>query len=129
VPSDGDELDVDVLAASLRADSADVEQYVEVLADKLTGALPGRVEIKRRRAGLMGPKRIERLTVSLTDCRPEVAVNNGAVEAVWTKVSGGIALKHERIDFDDWLRRLSESLASEAQRSERTRAALRQLLI
>jgi len=40
VASDGDELDVDVLAASLRADGADVEQYVEVLAEKLTGALP-----------------------------------------------------------------------------------------
>jgi hypothetical protein len=129
VASDGAELDVDVLAASLRADSADVEQYVEVLADKLTGALPGKVEVKRRRAGLMGPKRVHRVIVSLSDCRPEVAVENGAVEAVWTKVSGGIALKHERCDLDDWLRRLSEALAAEAQRSERTRAALRQLLI
>ena len=127
--SDGDELDVDVLAASLRADGADVEQYVEVLAEKLTGALPGRVQVKRRRDGLMGPKRVQRVIVTLTDCRPEVAVNDGSVEAVWTKVSGGIALKHERIDFDDWLQRLSESLAAEAQRSERTRDALRQLLI
>jgi hypothetical protein len=129
VASDGAELDVDVLAASLRADSADAEEYVEVLAGKLTGALPGRVQVQRRRAGLLGPKRIQRVVISLTDCRPEVEVADGAVQAVWTQTSGGIALKHERIDFDDWLRRLSESLATEAQRSERTRTALRRLLI
>jgi len=129
VASDGAELDVDVLAASLRADSADIEQYVEVLADKLSIALPGRVNVQRRRSGLRGPKRVQRVVVSLSDCRPEVQISDGMVEATWTKVSGGIALKHERLDLDLWLQRLSESLAAEAQHSERTREALRQLLI
>lgn len=127
--SDGDELDVDVLAAALRADTADVEQFIEVLADKLSGALPGRVSVQRKRSGLRGPKRVQRVVVTLSDCHPEVQVNDGVVEAIWTRVSGGIALKHERLDFDLWLQRLSESLAAEAQRSERTRAALQQLLI
>jgi len=129
VASDGGELDVDVLAAALRADSADVEQFVEVLADKLSTALPGRVVVQRKRSGLRGPKRLQRIEVTLSDCRPELQVSDGAVDAIWTRVSGGIALKHERVDFDLWLRRLSEALAEEAQRSERTRAALQQLLI
>ncbi len=126
---DGADLDVDVLAAALRADSADLEAYVEVLAAKLSTSLPGRVTVKHRRAGLMGPKRIHRIVITLEDSRPEVEVTDGSVEATWTKVSGGIALKHERVDFDDWLRRLSESLAAEAHRNARTRDALRQLLI
>jgi hypothetical protein len=129
VASDGADLDVDVLAAALRADTADLETFVEVLADKLSTALPGRVSVQRRRAGMLGPKRVHRVVLQLTDSRPEVQVSDGIVEAVWTRVSGGIALKHERVDFDLWLQRLSESLAAEAQRSERTRAALRQLLI
>lgn len=127
--TDGGELDVDVLAAALRADSGDVEQFLEVLADKLSGALPGRVTVQRKRSGLRGPKRVQRIEVTLSDCRPELQLSDGVVEAVWTRVSGGIALKHERVDFELWLQRLSESLAVEAQRSERTRAALQQLLI
>jgi hypothetical protein len=129
VAGDGTDLDVDVLAAALRADTADLETFVEVLADKLSAALPGRVTVQRCRAGMLGPKRLHRVVLQLADSRPEVQVSDGNVQAIWTRVSGGIALKHEPLDFDLWLRRLSESLADEAQRSERTRAALQQLLI
>ena len=117
-----------MLAASLRADMADIEPFMEALADKLSGSLPGRVRVERRRAGLRGPKRVRRIVVELDDCRPEVELADGAVEATWTRVSGGIALKHERLDFDHWLGRLSECLAAEARRSQRTREALRRLL-
>ena len=78
---------------------------------------------------MLGPKRVSRIVLTLPDSRPEVQVADGGVQAIWTRVSGGIALKHERVDFDLWLRRVSESLAAEAQHSERTREALRQLLI
>ena len=127
--SDEDDLDVDMLTAALRADAADVAQFVEALAEKLDEALPGRVDVDRRRSGLRGPRRVRRIVLRLDSCQPEVVVADGGVEAVWTKVSGGVALKHERIDFDEWLRRLSELLALEAQRSERTREALRRMLI
>ena len=78
---------------------------------------------------MLGPKRVRRIVLQFDDSRPEVKVADGSVEAIWTRVSGGIALKHEPVEFDLWLRRVSESLAAEAQRSERTRQALRQLLI
>jgi hypothetical protein len=49
-PSDA--LSFDLLAASMRADAADLHTFLEVLAAKLESALPGRVTV-RRRAGLL----------------------------------------------------------------------------
>ena len=40
--------DLDLLAASLRADAGDVDAFVEALAVKLEAALPGQVEVERR---------------------------------------------------------------------------------
>ena len=40
--------DLDLLAASLRADAGDLDAFVEALAAKLEAALPGQVEVERR---------------------------------------------------------------------------------
>ena len=45
--------DLDLLAASLRADAGDLEAFVEALAVKLEAALPDQVEVERR-GGLLG---------------------------------------------------------------------------
>ena len=124
-----EQLDVDVLAASLRADLADLDRFVEVLADKLLEALPARTKVDRRRGGLMGPKKVWRIVVALDDGRLELDCADDGLRTEWTRVSGGIALKHERLEVDAWLERLSVALASEAARSERTRQALERLLM
>jgi hypothetical protein len=122
-------VDIDLVAASLRADSSDVNTFVESLATKLEEAVPGRVRIDRRRAGMFGPKSVRGLSVDLGDRRLELRAERGAVQTRCARLSGGIVLKSEVLATDQWLAMLGEALAAEAARSETTRRALEKLLI
>jgi hypothetical protein len=125
--SDAD-LDVDLLAASLRADASDLATFTEVLAVKLSEALPGGVDIDRGREGLFGPKHVRAVAVSLDDQRFALRLDRGGVTTSCARLSGGIVLKTESVGTDEWLRRLSEALAAQAQNSQITRQALERLL-
>ncbi len=121
-------VDLDLLAASLRADSSDLGVFVESLATKLEEAVPGRVRIDRRRSGMFGPKEVRGLAVDLGDRRLELRAERGTVQTRCSRLSGGIVLKNEVLETDEWLAALSEALAGEARRSETTRKALERLL-
>ena len=121
-------LDLDLLAASLRADSSDLSAFVESLAAKLEEAVPGRVRVERRRNGMFGPKSVRGMSVDLGDRRLELRAEGGAVQTRCARLSGGIVLKNEAIETDAWLAMLSEALAAEADRSEATRKALERML-
>jgi hypothetical protein len=123
------DVDLDLLAASLRADSSDVGAFVEGLAVKLEAVLPGRVRVERRRTGMLGPKLVRRISVDTGDRRLELRASGNSIETVWSRLSGGIVLKSEQLDTDAWLAALGEALAAEAGRSEKIRQALERLLI
>ncbi len=126
---EGGAVDIDLLAASLRADAADTGAFVEGLAAKLEVALPSRVSVKRARSGMFGPKHVKEITLDAGDERLELARGTGeAIEFRRARQSGGIVLKRETLDSETWLAALSTAMAAEAQRSERTRQALERLL-
>jgi hypothetical protein len=128
-PEDADTgLDIDLLAASLRADSGDVGAFVEALAVKLEDAVPGGVRVERRREGLFGPKLVRRIALDAGGRRLELRMDSGAVQAYASRVSGGIVLKSEEMTTDEWLHALGEALARQAQHSQSTRQALERLL-
>jgi hypothetical protein len=123
-------LDMDLLAASLRADSSDVNAFVESLAAKLEDAVPDHTRVERRRAGLLGPKQVRRIALDAGSNRLELLRDEGgAVQTRCSRLSGGIVLKTEQLDADAWIAALGEALAAEAGRNERTRQALERLLI
>jgi hypothetical protein len=122
-------VDIDLLAASLRADSSDVNAFVESLAAKLEEAVPARVRVDRRRSGMFGPKAVRAVAVDLGDRRLELRAERGSVETRCARLSGGIVLKNEVLDTDEWLAVLGNALAAEARRSETTRKALERLLM
>jgi hypothetical protein len=126
---ESESLDLDLLAASLRADASDLDAFVESLAVKLEDAIPKRVRVERRRGGMFGPKRVRKIEVDLGDQRLEMRHDTSALETRRAKLSGGIVLKSEEVDTDAWLVALGGALAVEASRSETTRQALQRLLI
>ena len=128
VSSDRVGVDLDLLAASLRADSSDLTAFVESLAAKLEEAVPGRVRVDRRRSGMFGPKSVRSVSVDLGEQRLELRADGGAVQTRCARLSGGIVLRNEELDTQAWLGMLSEALAAEASRSEATRRALERLL-
>jgi hypothetical protein len=127
--SDHAALDLDLIAASLRADSSDLSAFVESLADKLEQVMPGRVRIDRRRSGLTGPKRVRRIALDAGNERLELELDKGVIATRRARLSGGIVLKNETLDTDVWLAALGEALAAEAQRSATTRQSLERLLL
>jgi hypothetical protein len=118
----------DLLAASLRADSADLEVFVEALATKLAGSFPGQVRVERARSLFRGRRPVRRLELPLGDDRYELEHEGGRVTCVRRSVVRGIALRSERLELGEWLDGLARSLVAEAESSEQGRAALAQLL-
>jgi hypothetical protein len=124
-----EELDFDLSAASLRASSGDLRSYVEVLADKLARALPGRVKVERRAARLLSKqKRVTGIELDLGDTRYLLAAQDGNVETRCATCVRGIVLKSNVVPLDAWIDQLLRELAAEAQTSDQSRLALEQLL-
>jgi hypothetical protein len=120
--------DLDLLAASLRADTNDTAVFLQALAAKLEDALPGQVEVERTgRLFGGGPKRVRRIQVRIGDAHYEIE-GNGAVSARRRSVVRGIALKSEDLGLEAWIDALSGDLHTLAQRSEQGRLALERLL-
>lgn len=126
--TDEDDLNIDLLAASLRADASDLGAFVEALAVKLEEAVPGAVSIERRRDGMFGPKRVRRILLDAGGRRLELLTDGASVQTLCSRTSGGIVLKREQLATDDWLRALGEALADAARGSLATRQALERLL-
>ena len=125
---DAPPLDIDLLAAALRADASELHSFVEALAAKLEEALPNGVQVLRWRERLFGPKHVRKIVVDTGDERLELRVQGARIETFCSRVSGGIVLKTEAVDIDTWLQRLSGELAAQARRSQTTRQALDRLL-
>jgi hypothetical protein len=128
VPVVTDPPDLDLLAASLRADASDTAAFLEALAARLEAALPGQVEVQRKGGLFGGGKRVRRIAVRLGDAHYEVEADGGAVVARRRTVVRGIALKSEELGVDAWIEALSADLLALAQSSERGRLALERLL-
>jgi hypothetical protein len=118
--------DLDLVAASLRANATDLHVFVEALASKLEQMLPGRCRV--RRSGFRGKGGVREISVDVGDGRYELTQNDGAVSAHRSSVVRGITLKSEELGLDDWIDSLAAQVVAEAGRSERGRAALEKLL-
>ena len=119
----------DLLAASLRSSSGDLATFVEVLADKLEQALPGRVAVQRRPVRRFAKqKRVARVELALGDSRYIAVSEGGVVETRCAKSVRGVVLKSEVLPLDEWLAALGRALALEAEANEQSRLALEQLL-
>jgi hypothetical protein len=126
---DQDDMQFELLAASLRADTRDLKTFVEALASKMEGALPAQTNVERRGGGLFSKeKRVHRIQIRLGDMRYELVAEGGGVETSRARAVRGIVLKTEQVPLTDWVDDLSRVLAEAAQNNEQARLALEQLL-
>ncbi len=126
----------DLSAAGLRADGTDLRISVEVLAAKLESSLPGRTHVERRGGGLLGrgEKHVRQIQVELGSGSGaggaiyKLEIDGDRIEGFRERKSGGIAIKREPLDPDQWITALTDELQAEAQRSAEARAALEGLV-
>jgi hypothetical protein len=119
----------DLVAASLRADTTDLNAFVEALAVKLEGALPGAVKVDRRGGGLRSrEKRVRRISISMDATRYDLERDGESIETSRSSEVRGIVIKSERLGLDEWIDGLSRELTERASQSERSMLALQRLL-
>lgn len=122
----GESISFELLAAALRADTADLGAWVAALGAKLAGALPDRVQV--RHSGIFGNGPVTGMVADLGEWRFALHVQHGRPMAERAHIVRGIALKTEQVSLDAWIDALSQSLSEIAATSARERAALQRLL-
>ncbi|MET9364569.1 hypothetical protein ABZX93_27125 [Streptomyces sp. NPDC006632] len=125
--------EVELLAAALRQDSADLNLYANVLSANLADSLPpGAVRVKRRRsvtervAGREGS--VAELDVALGDQRLSLRTNRGRVACQIRHEVRGIVLSRRDVGLDEWIDALAQSLADAALSNARAREAIERFL-
>jgi hypothetical protein len=124
-----DESTFELVAASLRADSADIHSFVEVLASKLSAAFPGMVEVERERGFGRRQRPVRRIALSFPDRRFVLEAGAAGATCSESTIVRGIALKTDQLALDAWLDGVSRAVAEHAHESEQGRAALERLLL
>jgi hypothetical protein len=127
--STDDSFDLELAAASLRADATDVRILLKVLVDRLTDALGPRLAVQRAGGRFRKGDEIRSLRIALGDDEYEAVVDHDALVCTVGHSSGGIRIRREKVDMSTWLTRLLGSLEAEASRSQTVREALEGLVI
>jgi regulator of protease activity HflC (stomatin/prohibitin superfamily) len=126
-------MEVELLAAALRRDSADLNLYAEVLSVNLVDSLPpGAVRLKRRRsvADRMSGREgsVTELDVALGEQRLSLRVDRGRVIGEICQEVRGIVLSRQPVGLDEWIDALARSLADAAASNARAREAIERFL-
>jgi hypothetical protein len=126
-------MDVELLAAALRQDSADLDIYAKVLSVNLVESLPkGAVQVERKRsmsdrmAGREGT--VTSLDVAIGDVRLGLRLDRGRTVGEICKEVRGVVLSRQQVGLDEWIAALAKGLSASATSSAKAREALQRYL-
>jgi len=124
---------LDMVAAALRADSADIGIYARVLTESLGDSLPpGCVTVDRDQSmsdRMRGrPGSVKKVTVRLGESVMTLAVQRGAPVAEICREVRGIVLSRQQVPIDRWAAELAKALVRHAEENAVTAEALRRLV-
>lgn len=130
----GQDLSFDMVAAALRADTADVTLYARVLTESLGQALPGCVAVERVRSmsdRLHGrPGAVSGLTVRLGEQVLTLDVPPGAApRAQICHEVRGVVLSRQPVGIREWAGELVRALLDHAKQNAQAAEALRRLVM
>ena len=125
--SDG--FDLELATAALLGDDQDVHILLKVLASQLSGALGDRLKVERQGGLLHKSDQVRSIQVAIGDNEFRADVHGGTVACTVGHASGGIRIRSERVEMDEWLRRLLSGLQTEAAHSQAARQALENIVI
>ena len=120
--------DLSTAVSQLASNNTDVRIMLKVLVSQLADVLGDRMVVERARRFRKSDE-VRSVRVSLGDDTLEAVVEGATVRCTIGHSSGGIRIRSQQVGMDEWLTRLLSALQSEAANSERTRAALENLVI
>lgn len=121
---------LDLPAAALRADQAELGTSIEVLASTLEQALPRIASVERRKVGGFRSKRreVSRIAITLGDEQFELRCAGQGVQCTRHKVVRGITLSRHELALADWISELVAAVTRSAELQQRDRMTLEGLL-
>ena len=131
-PDEG--LSLEMVAAALRMDSADVAVYTRVLTQSLSEALPAdyvTVERERSMSDRMHgrPGEITRIVVRLGDQVMTLAVRKGQPVAEICREVRGVVLSRDSVPLQQWAGALASALVTHAENNAKAAEALRRMVL
>ena len=131
-PGDGSP-SLEMVTAALRADSADVAIYAQVLTSSLGESLPpGCVTVDRQRSmsdRMKGrPGEVQKITVRLGDRVMTLRVERGQPAAEVCREVRGVVLSRQPVPLGQWADELAKALVEYAEQNAATASALRRLI-
>ena len=124
---------LDMVAAALRADSADLAIYTRVLTESLGDALPPDcVTVDRDRSmsdRMRGrPGQVSKITVRLGDRVMTLGLQRGAPVAEVCSEVRGVVLSRKEVPMGVWTEELARALVAHAEQNAEAARALRRLV-
>jgi hypothetical protein len=119
-------IDTDMFAALIRGDLADLEHFLELLAEKLERGVPGAARVERK--GLFA-KRVHAVHFETGAARLSIEQARSGLRATRAKLVRGVAIRTEELVLELWVNELAASLSRLAEESASARAALTRLVM
>ena len=124
-----DSFDLDMAAASLRADNSDVHILLKVLVDQLKDTLGDRLRIERAGGRFRKSDAIKSVQITMGSDHFEAVVDGTQLFCTIGHASGGIRIRSEQVDMEAWMAKLLGALQTEAAHSQTARQALENIVI
>ena len=121
--------DLALASATLRANSTDVQALLSALVGGLSDALGDRVRTTLAGGRFRKSHDIAAVTVTVGAEQFDARVDGSRLVCRLVHLSGGIRIRSEALEVDEWISRLVGALGAEAARSESARRALERLVI
>ena len=97
-----DQFDLD--AAVLRRSETDLRAFMEALAVRLDGALPGRVSVERRRDGILSKtSHVTRITLRTDRAVYDLEHGKSGLKSTRAKLVRGVVISSSAVTARDWL--------------------------
>jgi hypothetical protein len=123
-------LQLDVLAASLRSDSAQAKDMLEQLARMLQAAVPEAVTIERGGWFMSKDRPIQELNVTFDDFQFQIVrQKHGSMTASSKKLVRGVVLKTNEISVEKCIEEILAGLKEMSEKNAQTRRALNKFVL
>lgn len=127
-PTD-DSYDLTLAASTLRANSSDVHVLLKALSSELAEGLGSRLQVEFAGGRFRKSDVIAALRIAMGSDTFEAVVDGPTLRCTVGHTSGGIRIRSESVEMDEWIVRLLGALQAEAAHSESARLALEHIVI
>jgi hypothetical protein len=121
--------DLNMAAAALRSNSSDLRLLIKSLCDELSDTLGNRLKIQHGGGRFRKSDEISSVQITMANNLFEARLEGANLHCTLGHVSGGIRIRSETLDVNEWILKLLEALRDEATHSDAARLALENIVI